>query len=222
MKWTYNTSKRSKAALLLGIFFVLILVKNMINSSNINELGDSFSSVYEDRLMAESYIYELSDHLYQKKIMLDNCTSNEHLTNVKEKIGMHNAAIAAILLDYEKTKLTDNESILYTDFKKNLAEINFLESNYINSTMLGTEAFLSRPLLHEQFINASNNLHQLSGIQVSEAKILNDKSRREIAGSALLTQFETAILISIGLLIQVLIFSSDPLRTKIPQNYSLN
>ncbi|MCP6134250.1 MCP four helix bundle domain-containing protein, partial [Klebsiella pneumoniae] len=89
--------------------------------------GKSFNAFYEDRLLAESYIYKLSDHLYQKKIMLDNCSSQENKANLFGKIKEHNAAIGLIIQDYEKTKLTPAETSGFLSFKHHLRAAENLE-----------------------------------------------------------------------------------------------
>src|SRR5690606_1368871 len=97
------------AALLLAAIFVLLFVKNMLDSQHFTALGSSFSSVYEDRLMVESYIYRLSDHLFRKKIMIDTCGSAQSAAHIRPVLANHNTAIQEILTAYDKTWLTDAE-----------------------------------------------------------------------------------------------------------------
>jgi hypothetical protein len=77
--------------------------------------------------------------------------------------------------------------------------------------------------LEKRYGLVAKNLNELSGIQVAEGKILNDQSKKIIAGSSILTQFELAVLIGIGLLIQGLIFAA---RSSVPKksqpHFSLN
>src|SRR5688572_20462443 len=131
MKWAFTIQQKVKAALILGVVFLLVFAKNWYDERNVSKLGNSFASVYEDRLVAESYIYQLSDHLYQKKIMLDNCSSQENIPNLQNKLGEHNTVIHAIIRDYEKTKLTTAETTCFTAFKRNVATIEEMETNYL-------------------------------------------------------------------------------------------
>ena len=221
MKWAFTIRQKSKAAMILGIVFMLILAKNWYDERNVARLGNSFTSVYEDRLVVESYIYRLSDHLYQKKIMLDNCSSQENLQNLQGKLNQHNTAINGIVLNYEKTKLTTAETDCFAAFKENLAAIELLENNYLTS--FNDPNKNTKNGLEKRYALAVKNLHQLSGIQVAEGKLLNDQSKKIIAGSSVLTQFELAVLIGIGLLIQGLIFAAKSAVPKKPQpHFSLN
>src|SRR5688572_32281804 len=110
MKWAFTIRQKVKAAFILGLVFLLVFAKNWYDERKVAELGNSFASVYEDRLVVEGYIYQLSDHLYQKKIMLDNCSNQENLTNLRAKFGEHNAAIHGLIQNYEKTRLTETEN----------------------------------------------------------------------------------------------------------------
>lgn len=217
MKWPFSLRQKTKTALLLGAVFLFIFAKNWLDQKNVSELGNSFSSVYEDRLLAESYIYKLSHHLYQKKILFDQ--EDENLTQQFKK---HNAAINAIILDYEKTKLTDSEQAFFQKFKSNLAGIKSLEATYLNGKISDLEADNFKQNLNNQYANASNNLHQLSEIQVAEGKILNDKSKQIIAGSNLLKDFEFALLMGLALIVYSLVLTTKSVLAKIPYKPSLN
>lgn len=220
MKWAFTIRQKSKAALILGFVFLLVLAKNWYDERKVAQLGNSFASVYEDRLVVESYIYQLSDHLYQKKSMLDNCSSQENLPNVKSKLNQHNLAINNLILNYEKTKLTPAETSFFAAFKENSAVIQKLETSYLSAGEFQNAAAKSG--LEKRYGSAVENLHQLSGIQVAEGKLLSDQSKKIIAGSSILTQFELAVLIGIGLVIQGLIFAAKSAVPKKPQAFSLN
>jgi hypothetical protein len=216
MKWAYSFNERSKAALLLAVVLVVVFIASVISKRNVSQLGSSFSSVYEDRLVVESYIYKFSDYLYQKKIIMDQC-SGDQLKELSNKIGLHNEAIRSMIASYEKTKLTDTENRYFSDFKMNINAIMEAEDQLVQQDLPAAKLVIDK-----QVDNALTNLQQLSSIQISEGKILNDNTKKIVAGSEVLTQFEMAVLIVICVLIQVLIFASKSFNPKAPQNHSLN
>ncbi|MBA9079389.1 MCP four helix bundle domain-containing protein [Rufibacter quisquiliarum] len=218
MKWAYSIKQKTKAALLLAVVMVLVIAKNMMDSRHVSQLGDSFSSVYEDRLLVESYIFQLSGHLYQKKMTVDNCSSQGNTSGLREKISIHNAAITTLLHAYAKTKLTPAEAQCFEKFKQNMAAIKQLELSYLAAPSGG----LAKRQMDAQYSLAAGNLEQLSGIQVSEGKALSDQTKRIIAGSALLTQFELGVLICLGLMIIAIVLASKSMMPKKPQMPSLN
>src|SRR5688500_17113964 len=120
MKWAYGIQRKISAALLLAAIFVLLFVKNAMVSKNVTDLGISFSSVYEDRLLVESYIYRMSEHLFRKKIMIDTARSRASTLQIKSAIGQYNEAIHALIKAYESTKLTIAERTHFNDLKTNI------------------------------------------------------------------------------------------------------
>lgn len=219
MKWLHAIQQKAQVAFLLAIILMGIFIKNVIDRNNVSELGDSFSSVYKDRLLVESYIYKLSEHLHQKQKLIDDCSQQEDRSDIRLKIAQHNAAINNLIQEYEKTKLTNQESVFFDAFKNNINEMIALENQYLKSqnTMIA-----ATPTFDQQFYTATKNLDMLSGIQVAEGKSMADHSKRIVAGSSILTQFELAMIIIIGLIIQALIFASNSLAPKTFQKHQLN
>lgn len=222
MKWAFGIRRKISAALLLASVFVLVFVKNLVDNKHVTQLGVSFSSVYEDRLMAESYIYRLSEHLFRKKMMIDSSVSPAATEEIKPVMRQHNAGIDRIIAQYDQTKLTDEEARFFVAFKKNIRVLTALEEEYYTRVAAGEDFLAQRNLINSEFNKASNNLRCLSTIQISEGKILNDHSKKIVAGSSLLTQFEMGILVTIGLMIIVLVCESSAVFTKPGQKQSLN
>jgi Four helix bundle sensory module for signal transduction len=218
MKWIYHIRQKMQVALLLGIIVVVVYANNVMENRNVTELGGSFSSVYEDRLLVESYIYKLSEHLYQKKIMLDQCRTAQD-AELTTKIDLHNMEILTLIHNYENTRLTETESMVFGELKSNIGQMAEMEQDYMKD---GNAASASLTQLDQQFIVAARNLSELSMIQIEEAKKLNDDSKKIIAGFTMLTNFEMVMLIVIGLIIQVLILSSSQIIPRQVVDASLN
>jgi hypothetical protein len=223
MKWAYSIRRKISAALLLAAIFVLIFAKSILDSNYVTQLGSSFASVYEDRLLVESYIYRLSDHLFRKKILVDTCSSEFSANIIEPMVTAHNSAIDEIIIQYENTKLTEAESRYFKDFKENIRALQLQEKKFFSADLA-----VARPIspakvaIDKHFDEASGNLRQLSGIQISEGKMLNDHSKKIVAGASLLTQFEIAIVIVIGLIILVLVFESNASLIRTTQKPGLN
>lgn len=221
MKWAYSIEQKMKAAMALTVIFVFLFIKNVSDKRHFNELGDSFSAVYEDRLLVESYIFEMSDHLSRKKLLVDECNTKGDLNQIKDKINAHNNAIQGLIVAYEKTKLTPTEEVLFKDFKKKIANGLEVEKTHIYGSDF-TNAENTRQALDEVFYSALNTLNHLSTIQITEGEKLTKTSQKIVLGSASDTQFELTLLIVIGTIILTLIFTSSSTMPKTPQNPSLN
>src|SRR6218665_2451346 len=183
MKWAYSIEQKMKAAMALTVIFVFLFIKNISDKRHFNELGDSFSAVYEDRLLAESYIYEMSNHLSRKKLLVDDCNTKEDLKQIRDKIKVHNSAIETLIGSYEKTKLTPTEEVLFKDFKKKIAGGLTLEQTHIHESDFNN-AENAKQILDEAFYSVLNTLNHLSNIQITEGAKLNKTSQKIVLGSA--------------------------------------
>ncbi len=221
MKWAYSIEQKMKAAMVLTVIFVFLFIKNVSDKRHFNELGDSFSAVYKDRLMAESYIYEMSNHLSRKKLLIDDCNTKEELNQIKDKIKAHNNAIQLLIGSYETTKLTPTEEVLFKDFRKKITDGLVLEQKHIYQSEYNN-AESTRQILDEAFYGMLNTLNHLSNIQITEGEKLNKTSQKIVLGSASDTHFELTLLIVLGTIILTLIFTSSSTMPKTPQNPSLN
>lgn len=220
MKWAYSIEQKLKAALVLMVIFVFLFIKNVADQNSFTELGNTFSVVYEDRLLAESYIYEFSDHLSRKKLLIDDSKSRQELSQNKTAIDQHNAAIQLLIGAYEKTKLTATEEVLFRNLKKKINQNIELEKQYLQQSSSGTD--LTKHSLDESFYTILTNLNHLSTIQINEGERLNKTSQKIVLGSESQNQFELTLLIVLGLIILGLIFTSKSTYAKIPQKSSLN
>ena len=222
MKWAYSIRRKVSAAILLSAIFLLLFVTNFLDSKNMMQLGSSFSSVYEDRLLVESYIYRMSENLLRKKFMLDTCSSYASAIRIKPLVDKFNESIDGMIAEYEKTRLTNEEARYFHKFRDNVMKLTRYEQEYFNSLEDDSVNRAATAMINTLFNEASLNLDRLSSIQVSEGKILNDHSKHIVAGSSLLTRFEIAILIAIGLIVLVLIFESTTSMLTNSQKQSLN
>lgn len=212
MKWTYSIRQKITAAALLGIVFVMVFAKNRMDSSNVSSLGSSFSSVYEDRLVVEMYIYQLSNLLYQKKMMIDNCDGSFET----DRIASYHSSIQGLLEAYGQTVLTDEEAVLFDSLKRELGKLALLEAGLTDSE----EPELT--LIEKSFTSATHYLNGLSDIQIEVGKSMAERSKKLVASNSLLTRVELVLLILIGLIIQALIFASKSMAPRFPDPQGMN
>lgn len=222
MKWAFFFRSRFAAAALLAATFLVVVIKNIIDTRNVSQLRSSFASVYEDRLLPESYIYRLSEHLWQKKMLIDNCKTAEDFNAITAEISAHNTDMHHLLVDYGRTRLTLNEDAFFTSLKKVLCQIEESEQALGDVTKFAWQLAARRDAYDQQFAQASHVLHHLSGIQIQVAKELDDHSKKIVAGSSILSHLEVGLLIGVGLIIQALLFASKSVIPKQQQRASLN
>jgi hypothetical protein len=96
------------------------------------KLGESFNTIYEDRLMAENYIYKMSELLHQGLLLMP-----EDLNDLSAKTFVENFLkikddIKPIIALYGETLLTEKESVLFQNLKKNITKIEYNYNELVN------------------------------------------------------------------------------------------
>jgi hypothetical protein len=216
MKILHNIRQKGRAAILMIALFGLVAFSFFTYNKNINQMGDLSSEMYSDRLVAQDYIYKFSKILNERKIKLalENIAPDEIFKHDK-------AAIFMLLTDYERTKLTKNEEIQFKKFKKNIMSMMGFELQHLLSRD-NAEKINLLSLQNKSLDISLLQLDKLAEIQTLTGKQLNDASDRIVTFSALLNQFDWAVIIIIGLIIQVIIFTSRSVVPKDGQNQFLN
>ncbi|MCC6599583.1 MAG: MCP four helix bundle domain-containing protein [Crocinitomicaceae bacterium] len=204
MKWTFGVQQKAIAALLLTFVLAVVLFNNRMEKSNIAKLEDTFSSVYHDRLLVENYIYRLSNLIQEKRLFVEQCILNNQRDELSNYFAENSSGVQQLISDYEKTLLTPEEEVLFSDLKNRRETIVALESDLIRGG-------LALPALKDLDANYEKELSllsHLSDIQLTEGKHLHENSKKIAMSNASSSQFEMTILIIIGLMIHALIFAS--------------
>jgi hypothetical protein len=216
MKWPYFLQHKLKIALLLCVILIAVFVNNRVESGNITRLGSSFTAVYQDRLVVESYIFQLSNHLHDKKYLLNEIEKGDLQVTQKKMMGANNA-INHLLADFEKTQLTQQEDSLLQLFK---TEIGYLEK--AENTFLLDPTKQKNIVMNDDFSKIFHLLAGLSAVQIQEGKTLYENSQKLVVSNASSAQLELGLIVIVGLIILALIFESKKLSTQFKQNAHLN
>jgi hypothetical protein len=222
MNWSFTLQNKLKMALLLLVVFAGLLIRNFVERRHVNELGTSFNSVYKDRLIVESYIYELSDCLHAKKELIGRSYSPDRAMSAEKEARRLDAKIDELMVAYEQTKLTEKEAAVLGSLKYRLQVLDRLERSYVEKIRNGSSADALETGMISVIRSASADLHELSSIQLAVGRDMNDHSQKILSESSMLSQFAIALLIVIGLIIQMLIFQSPEERIKKLPDIRLN
>lgn len=195
MKWTYQIPNKLATALMLLGVLLLVFFNNLKERSNSTKLESAFESIYEDRLMAESYILRFSANLHEIQDMVEN-QSVLTQSELKEKL----AEIEELNLLYLDTELTQTEETYFVHFEKLTWDL----SKALSEGKLETATAKIR--------DAHKDLHALSEIQVTEAQVLLSQTRRIFSAGSASSQFEIGVIIIIALMVQAILFASKTLQ----------
>lgn len=195
MKWTYGIQNKLAASGVLFLLCLLVLFSNYIDRNHTENVKNSISTLYEDRLIAEEYILKMTGYFYQVKEVINTDTNNT------DKVNSINYLLLNIKKEsdaYQKTKFTDAEKRKVDEF---LNILNEFESIYLKNT--------------QKKLDSANKaiaiLKELSTIQLEESKQIMDHVETLYASGKASSQFVFAIIIVILLVLQALVFASKTL-----------
>ncbi|PSL02584.1 MCP four helix bundle domain-containing protein [Cecembia rubra] len=212
MSRTKLQNRKLKAALILTFLILMIFGKNVLERKNFNELGDSFISFYEDRLVVESYIFSISEKLFRIKLLVNHCEFESDYSHVIDEIIAYEEQILKLVSDFESTKLTTKEAGFLNDFK-NIIQNNLRIAEY--AQLYSEEEGVNKVNVQEynKYIErAIGDLDKLSQIQLEEGKILAMNSDKVVNKSKIWSQFEVAALVILLVIIYLLIYTSRTIK----------
>ena len=192
-----NWFKKKQVAAAIGAFCLIVLIigKSYLSDRNMAGLDNSFSEIYNDRLVVESYVYQLSDLLYKKKILLLNARNNIITERLKNEIRTQTGELSKLIKNYSLTKLTRNEQYIFEKLKRNVLSLNAREEALTVGDFL-----VADPILKISDMSIAQ-LQSLSAIQLSEGKLLQEKSKQVLSEYNLAAQFEWVVFITLLLLL---------------------
>ena len=187
-----------KQLAVISIIFVLVLiiiVNKIVVERTVEQLGKTSAEIYSDRLLAESYIYQLSDLFYKKKITLLSSEINSQYKIDKNAIQKQTSDITEVIRKYSLTKFTESEWVIFEKLKNNVMRMKVAEMKLF-SRQAGDTGELIR-----YCEMSSDHLNLLSSIQVSEGNSLNKSSKKVLAFLHLFAELEWALYVIILILL---------------------
>lgn len=207
MKWHNILNQRRDRGIALVIVLAMMLSLTFIHKKNLSELQDALSSIYMDRLVAESHLYELSHEIYEKKMLLDQYDELPLEPSLRT-----NDTIQQLIKGYEETYLTVEEEVQLSTLKDHIRISQQFEQQFIHSTSPRQRETL-KPGLASHYDSILLSLNDLSKLQLHEAQKLLDQSNRVVASNNITSRLGIGLLLVLGLL-TLLIFSSVPAPPK--------
>mgnify|MGYP002630755495 CR=1 FL=1 len=204
----YSALKKRKITgfLIIGVLLVLLYGKNLLERQSFRAVSGTLSNVYEDRLLVESYIFQISEKLFKIQRLVDHCTINYDYSKAVVEISMEEQAILKIVGAFESTQLTEQEALLLADFKRIIEKdlsIKSYQLLYSDSSGVNEEQV---KVYDQKIARAQQDLVKLSSIQLEEGEKLVSKAKTLINRSQIWAQFELALLFILVLVIYVYIF----------------
>ena len=196
MKWAFQIKDKMKAAAVLAVILLVIISGNFFMRERFSSLDKTMESMLDDRLKPSAYIYEISNHLYEKRLAAAGVGDEAKAAAARTE---HDKAINTLIAQYEKTYLTKDEEKQWLNFKNNLAEYNMLEGR----------TDVSNAATAEEFEQLLGDLHALSKIQLREGSDLRIDTKTIVSNTMMVSVLEISLLTVLGLFTLVIISTSD-------------
>lgn len=214
MQWKDILTQRRKAMLILASILLIVLLIFAVNKRHLSDLRDSITSVYEDRLVAEDYIFRLSKHIHEKR---NRAHSDENLNKTAHTT---NHSIDSLIKRYESTQLTPEERLYLDTLKSHLSKLQLHERQIAGSNSLEKNDSL-KAQMEDQYNIILADLDILSQIQLTEGKKIMDRTDKIIASGNMTLYLEMSLLIIVSIVIRMIFSFSEPSdnRRRTPLNF---
>jgi transcriptional regulator of acetoin/glycerol metabolism len=193
MKWAYSIKNKLTASVLLAVVLGLVLLNNLDERQNSDRLRHAIATMYEDRLVVEGYIFDLSEEVHSIQAAIDEMSCN---TKRDEAIAESLSEIKNLNAAYAKTTLTTAEEAEFNLFTASIADL---------ETSIEDENFQMSKRLSKESLAL---LYNLSDIQLDEANRVKQGSEHILNYGKTSSQFEMAVLIVIAIVLQIIVFAS--------------
>lgn len=211
MKWIVSIKEKRKASVALFAVLAVILLNLFFNNRDYDKLDQNMSSIYNDRLMPAGYLFQISDHLYQKQLL--HMDERVPAAEAAQQLQQHDASIAKLVKAYEATYLTTAEQQYWNYLLKSIQEYQLAE-------MPG--AMINERTLEASFTKAQKALNQLNTLQATEGNLLQRSSKAIISETVLHTYLEVTMIIILAVIVLLLLAGRENPFFPTEQKHQLN
>ncbi len=226
-RWILNTPNKMKMALAMILLAALLLVVNMFEKKEMESMGESHLSIYADRLVPATSIFEMRESMYRKREVLKDMlyAESRNISDRQRVIDSCNQAIHRLLMDYKKTYFLKDEANYLQEFETGLQQYDLLETRIVYE--INADNMPSAIQLYEQkamphFKMAVLKLSELNHIQSEIGKDMVSASNKAIASFLLLSELETALIVIFSFIAHILIHASRGIIRSKVEPFNLN
>lgn len=209
MKDQKKYSNKTKAAFVLLIVMLIILLSNFNTLQNSKKTNDNINAIYNDRLVVAHYIFQYTNELHLIKTEATQTKLDD--TRKKDAIRIALKKIQKIDKLYLETVLTPKERTSFVAFQASCSAIHKQSQNE-NWSQVAHSSNL-----------ALQTLELLSQIQIEEGKSKLSSSNALHNGNNTLGELQIALLVILGgFALYFLMVKKSKINIKIPQSPSMN
>jgi hypothetical protein len=209
MKDLKKYSNKTKAAFVLLIVMLTILLSNFNTLQNSKKTNDNINAIYNDRLVVARYIYQYANELHLIKANAIQTKLND--TPKRDAITTALRKIQNIDKLYSKTVLTPKEKTSFATFLVSCSTITKQSKNN------------NWPQVEYSSNQALKTLELLSQIQIEEGKSKLSNSNALHKGNSNFGELQISLLVILGgFALYLLMAKKKKITIKIPEPPSMN
>ena len=201
MNFWKKLNNRSRILLLLLVSLVLLNTIVLLTTHNLRSFSGSFASMLNDRLVPIAEIGQIQEYVYKNRLHLEHMIFRNDSPALERKITENNRLLDSTFHEFAKSHFTDEEGIHARYFLLALKQYRKDEQQVLN--LLAQKKQVKAERLFEGESNLSfqqiiNELHLLSGIQISVGKLLYEHADDKIQLIKLVAYFSLAVSIVVA------------------------
>ena len=190
-------------------------------------MDKSFLSIYADRLVPATAIYDMRENLHQKHELLHSMLTAESpdVPAMADSIQARNTVLNDLLTAYKKTYFLPRETDYLHGFEAQLLAYNQCENAMLGLLAKGdTHAAVQ---LHEQealphFAQAVQRLSELNHIQSEIGQDMLSDSQKIAARFLLLSKLELGLIVLFSVIAHILIYASRAVIQRKIDKFGMN
>ncbi|RZJ82521.1 MAG: hypothetical protein EOO47_00230 [Flavobacterium sp.] len=224
MKATHSIKQKTKVAVLLFCIMVCTILIRILEDHSIKNMGNAFTSLYNDRLIPATDLFYISESIYAKRFLIENHLNATAVdSDLVDKLNKHDIIIDSLLKKYEQTFLVKNEKNHLIQLKNKLIENKNLETKILNIPIEASSSTLVEfnKTASKSYQQIFENLTALTKIQTKVGEELIKESKSIIAGTNIYSNIQLLLAVVIGILIVSIMFTSNVIKVK-QEKFNLN
>lgn len=200
----HDMSLFNKVKWVLGILMVfgIIAATNLIDKNSYLRMKKSVETIYEDRLLAKGYIFDIIVEVNEKEVAVAK-GDTAFFSTKNESVSLK---IQDLVDRLSNTKLSQKEEKVLRDFVLHLEELEDFERAYKKNGYVNDNEVIKQLELINQ------DLRILSSIQLEEGERQLNISRKAIEDIELFTKIEIYVLIALAVMVQIIVMYNPKRR----------
>lgn len=222
-KWALTPINKIKLTIALVLMIGLLILAKMYENRQVEHIDASFLSIYKDRLVPATTIFNIREKLYHKDLYLQAVLKQG--SGAADSIKSCNEAVSKMIADYKTTFFLEQEKMYLHEFEGKLNRYNQLESMVLDIASAGNHAAADSIYQgddRQHFNTTVEKLSQLNSIQSEIGKEMMNSTHRDVSGFLLLSQLEVVLIFLLGMLAMILIRAGKNIIPQRIEPFNLN